>query len=110
MLSLIPLEETLSNILRDILRSGDDVLGRTPESDFNFAFLHMLVSYARAKQESQGALARLRDAISVETQKPVSQIDELQIKARFVNLLQTRFKINPQKANDLFQVLQEDAE
>ena len=104
------MENEIRDILRDILRSGDDVLGKTPESDSNFMFLHTLVNYARAKQESRGAVARLRDAISFETKKPLSQIDELQIKARFVNLLQMRFKINPQKANDLFQVLQEDAE
>jgi hypothetical protein len=63
-----------------------------------------LVNYARAKQESQGALAIIREVISIETHKPLNQVDEGQIKARFVNLLQKRFGINAQRANTFFDV------
>jgi hypothetical protein len=103
------MKDEIKDILKDILRRGDDVLGTTPETDLNYLFLHTLVNYAKAKQESEGALTRLRDLISIETQKPLNQVDVGQIRARFVNLLQTRFKINPQQANDLFHILQEDA-
>ncbi len=103
------MKDEIKDILRDILRRGDDVLGATPETDPNYLFLHTLVNYARAKQESEGALTRLREVISIETQKPLNQVDEGQIRVRFVNLLQRRFKINPQQADDLFHVLQEDA-
>jgi hypothetical protein len=99
----------ISDVLRDILRRGDDVLGRTPETDLNYGFLHTIVNYARAKQESQGALAIIRQVISIETHKPLNQVDEGQIRARFVSLLQRRFDVNPQRANTFFEVLQEDA-
>jgi hypothetical protein len=95
---------------RDILRKSDEVLGTTPATDFNWPALPTIVNYARAKQESRGALARIREAISMETGKPTNQIDEGQIQALFVNLLQTRFHVNPQKANEFFQVLQQDAQ
>jgi hypothetical protein len=72
-------------------------------------FLRTLVNYPRAKQESEGALARIRDAISIEKEKPRNQVDELEIRARFVDLLHKRFNINPQRAKALFEV-QEDAE
>jgi hypothetical protein len=100
----------MRDILRDILRRGDEVLATTPETDFDRAFLHTIVNYATAKQESEGALARIREAISIETYKPVNQVEERQIRARFVSLLQKHFGINPQRANDLFEVLEEDAE
>ncbi len=64
----------------------------------------------RATQESEGALARIRDAISMEKEKPRNQVDELEIRTRFVDLLHKRFNINPQRAKALFEVLQEDAE
>jgi hypothetical protein len=103
------MENDISDVLRDILRRGDDVLRTTPEIDLNYGFLHTLVNYARAKQESQGALAIIREVISIETHKPLNQVDEGQIKARFVNLLQKRFGINAQRASTFFDVLQEDA-
>jgi hypothetical protein len=84
------MKDEIRDILRDILRRGDDVLGTTPETDLNYLFLHTLVNYARAKQESEGALTRLREVISIETQKPLNQVDEGQIRVRFVNLLQTK--------------------
>jgi hypothetical protein len=99
-----------ADILRDILRRGDEVLATTSETDFNHGFLHTIVNYAKAKQESEGALARIREVISIETHKPLNQVDKGQIRARFVSLLQKHFGINPQRANDLFAVLEEDAE
>ena len=74
----------MENEIRDILRRGDNILGTTPETDPNCMFLHTLVNYARAKQESEGALARIGDAISIEKDKPRDQVDELEIGARFV--------------------------
>src|SRR5258707_15827115 len=102
------MKDEIRDILRDILRRGDDVLGTTPETDLNYLFLHTLVNYARTKQEPEGALTRLREVISIETQKQLNQVDEGQIRARFVNLFQTRFKINAHQANDLFHDLQYD--
>jgi len=99
----------IGEALREIMRQGDQVLGATPETDFNYVFLHTIVNYARAKQNAVGALARIREAILLETGRPPNQIDEGQIKARFVNLLQERFNINPKRANDLFEILKEDA-
>jgi len=99
----------IGEILRDIMRSGDEVLGLTPEADLNYGFLHTIVNYARAKQNSEGALARIREVISIETHKPLNRVEEGQIRARFVDLLHRRFKINPQRANALFEVLKEDA-
>jgi hypothetical protein len=100
----------MRDTLGAILRKGEEVLGTTPNTDLNYMFLHTIVNYALAKQESRGALARIREALSIETGKHDNQIDEGQIRARFVNQLQTRFQVNPQKANELFQVLLEDAE
>jgi hypothetical protein len=104
------MESDIRDILRSILRVGDQVLGDTPDTDPNYAFLHTIVSYARAKHESEGVMARLRDAISFEKEKPKSQVNEGEVLARFVNMLQSRFKINPQQANDLFAALKQDAE
>jgi hypothetical protein len=104
------MENEIRDILRDILRRGDNILGTMPATDPNCMFLHTLVNYARAKQESEGALARIRDAISIEKDKPRNQVDELEIGARFVNLSHKRFNINPQRAKALFDVLQEAAE
>ena len=100
----------IRNTLRAILQRSDEVLGTTPETDLNYMFLHTIVNYARAKQESRGGLARIREAISIEISRPSQLIDEAQVRARFVNLLQRRFSVNPQQANELFEVLQEDAE
>ncbi len=47
------MKDEIRDILRDILRRGDDVLGTTPETDLNYLFLHTLVNYARPKQESE---------------------------------------------------------
>jgi hypothetical protein len=63
------------------------------------------VNCAKAKQESQGALAIIRQVISIETHKPLNQVDEGQIRGRFVSLLQRRFDINPQRAAQLLQRL-----
>ena len=104
------MENDISDVLRDILRKGDDVLRRTQEADPNYMLLHTLVNYARAKQESEGAIAILREVVSIEIHKPLNQVDEGQIRARFVDLLQRRFDINPQRADTFFEVLQEDAE
>jgi hypothetical protein len=90
------MKDEISDVLRDILRKGNDVLGRTQEAGPNYMLLHTRVNYARAKQESQGALAIIREVLSIETHKPLNQVDDGQIKARFVNLLQKRFGINPQ--------------
>jgi len=46
----------------------------------------------------------------MEKEKPRNQVDELEIRTRFVDLLHKRFNINPQRAKALFEVLQEDAE
>lgn len=104
------MENQIREILRDILRRGDHVLGETLDTDPNFGFLHTIVNYARAKQESEGAMARLRDAISFEKQKPHREVNDGEILAKFVDLLQRRFKINAQRANDLFAALRQDAE
>ena len=99
------MESHIRDILRSVLQVGDQVLGDTPDTDPNYAFLHTIVSYARAKHESEAVMARLRDAISFEKGKPKSQVNEGEVLARFVNMLQSRFKINPQQANDLFAAL-----
>ena len=49
------MKDEIKDILKDILRRGDDVLGTTPETDLNYLFLHTLVNYAKAKQESEGS-------------------------------------------------------
>jgi hypothetical protein len=99
----------MRDTLGAILRKGDEVLA-TPSTDLNWMFLHTIVNYALAKQESRGALARIREALSIETGRPSELIEEGQIRARFVNLLQKRFQINPQQANEFFEVLLKDAE
>jgi hypothetical protein len=104
------MKNDISDVLRDILRKGEDVLRRTPETDPDRMFLHTLVNYARAKRESEGAIARIREIISIETHKPLKQVDEEQIRSRFVNQLHRRFEINLQRAKTFFEVLREDAE
>jgi hypothetical protein len=79
------MENEIRDILRDILRRGDNILGTTPATDPNCMFLHTLVNYARAKQESEGALARIRDAISIEKDKPRNQVDELDLRVSRAN-------------------------
>jgi hypothetical protein len=78
--------------------------------DPNFGFLHTLVNYALAKQESQGIMARLQDAVSSEKQKLPSHVSQGEMLTKFVDLLQRHFKINAQRAHDLFAVLRQDAE
>src|SRR6266446_7159863 len=75
-----------SKALTAILRHSDQVLS-TPDTDPAYPFLHTVVNYARAKQESEGALARVAELISIETQKPVN---EAQIKPRFLSLVKWR--------------------
>jgi len=41
----------------------------------------------------QNPIARIREAISIETYKPVNQVDEVEIRARLVDLLHKRFNI-----------------
>jgi hypothetical protein len=50
------MENEIRDILRDILRRGDNILGTMPETDPYCMFLRTLVNYARAKRESEGAL------------------------------------------------------
>ena len=95
----------MENEIRDILRRGDNILETTPETDPNCMFLRTLVNYAGAKQESEGALARIRGAISIEKEKPRNQVDEREIRARFVDLLHKRFNINrsePKRCSKFF--------
>ena len=104
------MSDEIRQTLSAILRRSDEVLGTTPETDLNYMFLHTIANYASAKQESRGALTRIGEAISIETRRPSQLIEEGQIRARFVNLLQRRFSVNSQEANELFEVLRKDAE
>ncbi len=95
-----------SKALTAILRHSDQVLS-TPDTDPAYPFLHTVVNYARAKQESEGALARVAELISIETQKPVN---EAQIKPRFLSLVKDRFRIGDDLAEELFELIREDTE
>jgi hypothetical protein len=76
----------------------------------NGGFLDTIVNYARAKIMSDGIMARLRDAVSFEKQKSFNQVSDGEILTKFVDLLRSRFKINAQRASDLFTALRQGAE
>lgn len=109
-ISMAAMKDEIRDILQTVLQRRDQAVERSPETDLNRPFVETLINYAEAKLEPRDALARIRETIATETGRPFDLVDDGAVLARFVNLLRARFDIGQQDANDLFKVLQRDAE